>query len=858
MKPRRSPSSSSSPHLPSSPPPSHSRGAGLPTSKSTRVPSTPPSPSSFPAPKSSHTSSASSPRISNNHASPSRSSSSSSSNKHALDQQQQEQQQSSTKLEVKIARPDDPSGVAIIHPATMARMRVGYGDMLEVRGSFPGGGAGSKSSRRGGGGCDDGDGSGGGGCSWSGSSVVVPVACGNWLTQNCISMDIATCVKCDITPGEHALVELLAYPPCYSFSLTAKPLRELPDRLKDTPIGDFVGAALYSQVLPQSGTTVSVPILAQKIPFRIENSLPAFEEQQAFVVLPDATITITTDGDLPPSNATQHPQEQTSGSPMIPQSREQLTAFSAIAGLDNEIQVMRDLVEMPLLHSELFPKLGVRPPKGVLLYGPPGTGKTLLAHSTAVHCGVKLFSVSGSETMSKYVGESEAKLRAIFSSAAQNAPSIVLLDEIDSLCPKRDQATNEVERRVVSTLLTLMDGVKPAARVVVIATTNRLDTVDLALRRAGRFDRELEISVPNKRARQSILELLLHDTPHTLTPDEIVQLAAGTHGFVGADLRALCNEAAMFAIRRRKNHAQAARDAKENTLQVTLDDFIAGKAIIRPSAMREVLIDVPNVRWSDIGGHDSIKQQLTEVIDWPIKHAEAFMRMGIKPPSGVLLYGPPGCSKTLLAQALATESHLNFIAVKGPQLLKKYVGESEKAISDVFKKARQNAPSILFFDELDGMFGSERGVTAVNDRIMSQMLVEMDGVQTLRGVAVVAATNRPDLVDAALLRPGRIDRVLYVGPPDLQSREAILKIHLAKTPCSPSVDLHQLAVITEGYSGAELAGLCRSAAILAIRSSLEATQVEESHFKAALAAMDPPQITPSMVTQFRSFGAHHT
>lgn len=497
--------------------------------------------------------------------------------------------------------------------------------------------------------------------------------------------------------------------------------------------------------------------------------------------------------------------------------------YEDIGGLSDAIRKIREMVELPLKYPELFERLGVEAPKGVLLYGPPGTGKTLLAKAVANETNAAFFSISGPEIMSKFYGESEERLREIFRQAEENAPSIIFIDEIDAIAPKREEVTGEVEKRVVSQLLALMDGLKPRGRVVVIGATNRPNALDPALRRPGRFDREIEIGVPNKQGRLEILQIHTRGMP--LADDvDLEYLANVTHGFVGADLEALCKEAAMRALRRIIPEIDFEKEKIPaevlNKITVTMNDFLEALKEVEPSAMREVLVEVPNVKWEDIGGLHDVKLELQEAVEWPLKYPELFEHMDARPPKGILLYGPPGTGKTLLAKAVANESEANFISIKGPEVLSKWVGESERAIREVFRKAKQAAPSIIFFDEIDAIApvrGSGIGDSHVTERVISQLLTEMDGIEELRGVVVIAATNRPDMLDPALLRPGRFDKLLYVPPPDLEARKEILRIHTRKKPLADDVNLDDLAKRTEGYTGADLEALCNTAVMLAIR-----------------------------------------
>jgi transitional endoplasmic reticulum ATPase len=500
--------------------------------------------------------------------------------------------------------------------------------------------------------------------------------------------------------------------------------------------------------------------------------------------------------------------------------------YEDIGGLKDEVQKVREMIELPLKHPEIFERLGVEAPKGVLLHGPPGTGKTLLAKAVANETEAYFTSISGPEIMSKYYGESEERLREIFKEAEENAPSIIFIDELDSIAPKREEVTGEVERRVVAQLLAMMDGLKARGQVVVIGATNRVNAIDPALRRPGRFDREIEIGVPDRNGRKEILQIHTRGMP---LPDGeereriLNDFADKTHGFVGADIENLAKEAAMRALRRilPEIDLEATSIPAEvlDKISVTYDDFMEAFMDIEPSAMREVLVEVPDVEWKDIGGLEDAKQELREAVEWPLKYPELFNHMDAQPPKGILLYGPPGTGKTMLAKAVANMSEANFISVKGPEFLSKWVGESEKAVRETFRKARQAAPCIIFFDELDAI-APVRGASFdshVTERVISQLLTELDGLEELRGVVVIAATNRPDIVDPALLRPGRFDRLLYIPPPDLKAREAIFKIHTRKKPLGEDVSIEELAKRTAGYTGADIAAVCNEAVMLAIR-----------------------------------------
>jgi len=497
-------------------------------------------------------------------------------------------------------------------------------------------------------------------------------------------------------------------------------------------------------------------------------------------------------------------------------------SYEDIGGLEEEVRKVREMIELPLKHPELFERLGVEAPKGVLLHGPPGTGKTLLAKAVVSETNANFLSITGPEIMSKFYGESEERLREIFKQAEENAPSIIFIDEIDSIAPKRDEVTGETERRVVAQLLALMDGLESRGKVVVIGATNRPNALDPALRRPGRFDREIEINIPNRTGRAEILSIHTRGMPLDKDVD-LEQLADLTHGYAGADLSALCKEAAMRALRRVMPQLDLELEAIPaeilNSMTVTKDDFFGALRDMQPSSMREVLIERPNIHWDDIGGLEGPKQELMEAVEWPLKYSELYAHMGARAPKGVLLYGPPGTGKTLLAKAIATESQANFINVKGPEFLNKWVGESEKAVREIFRKARQAAPCIIFMDEIDSIV-PKRGMeedSRVTERIISQMLTEMDGLETLHNVVVIAATNRPDLIDEAILRPGRFDRIVAIPLPDFAARLQILKIHTKGMPVAADVNLEEIARKTEGFTGADLAAICNEAAILRIR-----------------------------------------
>ena len=598
---------------------------------------------------------------------------------------------------------------------------------------------------------------------------------------------------------------------------------------------DYLRQLLEGRVITR-GDRIPIGIMGRSIDLMVTSIQPP---APAVIITDDTEITLT---ERPPAAVREVPR----------------VTYEDIGGLSEEIRKIREMVELPLKYPELFERLGVEAPKGVLLYGPPGTGKTLLAKAVANETNAAFFSISGPEIMSKYYGESEERLREIFKQAEENAPSIIFIDEIDAIAPKREEVTGEVEKRVVSQLLALMDGLKPRGRVVVIGATNRPNALDPALRRPGRFDREIEIGVPNKKGRLEIFQIHTRGMP--LSEDvDLKKLASITHGFVGADIEALCKEAAMRALRRILPEIDFEKESIPaeilNKITVTMNDFMEALKDVEPSAMREVLVEVPTVKWEDIGGLKDVKLELQEVVEWPLKYPELFEHMDANPPKGVLLYGPPGTGKTLLAKAVANESEANFISVKGPELLSKWVGESERAVREIFRKAKQAAPSIIFFDEIDAIApvrGGGYGDSHVTERVISQLLTEMDGLEELRGVVVIAATNRPDIVDPALLRPGRFDKLLYVPLPDFEARKEILKIHTKRKPLAEDVDIDELARRTEGYTGADLAAICNTAVMLAIRECImssknpeearknaKSLKVYKRHFEEALKKVKP-------------------
>jgi transitional endoplasmic reticulum ATPase len=518
------------------------------------------------------------------------------------------------------------------------------------------------------------------------------------------------------------------------------------------------------------------------------------------------------------------------GTPLTREDEERLdeVGYDDLGGVRKQLAAIREMIELPLRHPTLFRTLGIKPPKGVLLHGPPGTGKTMIARAVANETGAFFFLINGPEIMSKMAGDSEANLRRAFEEAEKNAPAIIFIDEIDSIAPNRDKTNGELERRIVSMLLTLMDGVKGRGQIVVIGATNRSNSLDPALRRFGRFDREIELGVPDTEGRLEILHI--HTRNMRLHEDiDLEAIAEATHGFVGADLAQLCTEAALSCIREQMEFIDVEEETIDaeilSAMAVTQEHFTSGLKNTNPSVLRSTVVSVPNVSWEDIGGLEDVKKQLIEMVQWPFEHPEVFLKYGQKPSRGVLFFGPPGCGKTLLAKAVASESAANFISVKGPELLTMWFGESEANVREVFDKARTAAPCILFFDELDSIAKSRGGslgdAGGAGDRVMNQLLTEMDGVTSQKLVFFVGATNRPDILDPAMMRPGRLDSLIYIGLPDFEARVSIFKASLRKSPVDPEVDFEYLADRTEGFSGADIASICKSAAKHAIRMCID-------------------------------------
>ncbi|MDS0299280.1 CDC48 family AAA ATPase [Halogeometricum sp. S1BR25-6] len=626
----------------------------------------------------------------------------------------------------------------------------------------------------------------------------------------------------------------------------------LPQNLR---IGGNVGTYIRDKLSGQpvtKGQSIQLPLgfgfmtsSNQSVPVKVASTQP-----QGTVVITDSTEV----------QISQKPAEEIHGSGEDGSGEGPSVTYEDIGGLDRELEQVREMIELPMRHPQIFKRLGIEPPKGVLLHGPPGTGKTLIAKAVANEIDASFHTISGPEIMSKYYGESEEQLREIFEEAEESAPAIVFIDEIDSIAPKRGEAGGDVERRVVAQLLSLMDGLDERGEVVVIGATNRVDAIDPALRRGGRFDREIEIGVPDREGRKEILQVHTRSMP-TAEDVDLDEYADITHGFVGADVESLAKEAAMNALRRIRPQLDLDSDEIDTevleSLEVRDDDFKDAKKGIEPSALREVFVEVPDVTWEDVGGLEGTKERLRETIQWPLEYPEVFEQMDMQSAKGVMLYGPPGTGKTLLAKAVANESESNFISVKGPELLNKYVGESEKGVREIFKKARENAPTVVFFDEIDSIAterGRNSGDSGVSERVVSQLLTELDGLESLEDVVVIATSNRPDLIDSALLRPGRLDRHVHVPVPDEEARRAIFNVHTEHKPLADDVDLDKLARKTEGYVGADIEAVCREASMAASREFIRSVSREEvtesignvrvtmDHFETALDEV-PPSVT---------------
>ena len=654
-----------------------------------------------------------------------------------------------------------------------------------------------------------------------------------------IRLDGLQRANADVGMGDHVEVRRADVKPARRISIAPAQsnvrLSGSPELLRRTlfrrPLvaGDVVSTAVYQRTQSPSPSGQQPDEI-----FRTFFQQPAFALQEIRLVVvttvPRGVVQVAADTEIELLPEYTEPQE----------TRRADVTYDDIGGLGDTVEQVREMIELPLKHPELFQRLGIDPPKGVLLHGPPGTGKTLLARAVANEADAHFFSIAGPEIMGRHYGESEQRLREMFQQAEAQAPSIIFIDEIDSIAPKRSEVTGELERRVVAQLLTLMDGLEPRQNVVVIGATNRVNAIDEALRRPGRFDREIVIGVPDTPGRREVLAIHTRGMP--LTEDvRVDELARSTYGFVGADMAALVREAAMEALRRNLPNihldgGEIPGEVLEN-IRVERNDFLEALKRVQPSAMREIMIQVPNVSWDEVGGLDEAKRQLQDGIELPLKHPEAFRRLGIRPANGFLLYGPPGTGKTLLAKAVARQAEANFIAAKSADLLSKWYGESEQQISRLFQRARQVAPTVIFIDEIDSLAphrGGGIGEPAVTERVVNTLLAEMDGLESLQGVVVVGATNRPTLLDSALLRPGRFDELIYVSVPSLEGRLQILRIHTAGMPLAADVDIEALAEKTHGYTGADLEDLTRRAGLNALRADLQAGEVSMAFFSSAI------------------------
>jgi len=685
-------------------------------------------------------------------------------------------------VELKVSRLDNQRyagrGIAVINDSVMEELGISSGDIIEV----------------------------------SGDRNTVAKATPAEIPSGLIAIDgetrknadVRIDEKVEVSPAETEVADRITVAPAQPVRIRGSAghlERRLKEALVDRPV--------------KKGQIFQHSLLNNRLVFVVKSTSPG----DAVVVNRNTTV------EWDPEPATEEDLEGSSGD--VPD-----VTYEDIGGLNEELEQVREMIELPLRHPELFEQLGIEPPKGVLLYGPPGTGKTMIAKAVANEVDATFSTVSGPEIMSKYYGESEEQLREIFEEAEENSPAIIFIDEIDSIAPSRDEVGGEMERRIVAQLLSLMDGLEERGDVMVIAATNRVDAVDNALRRGGRFDREIEIGVPDRDGRLEILQI--HSRSMPLTDEvELGEYADQTYGFVGADIATLTKEAAMSALRRVRpridiEEEEIPADVLDD-LKVGVDDFEGAMRAVEPSAMREVFVEVPDVTYDDVGGLDDVKQELVEAIEWPLQYPQVFEELNTEPPKGILMYGPPGTGKTLLAKAVANASDSNFIAVKGPELLNKYVGESEKGVREVFKKARQNSPTIIFFDEIDSI-APERGGSfdsQVTERVVSQLLTELDGVEELKNVKVIAATNRPDRIDNALLRPGRLDSLVEVPIPDEEARREILRIHTRGSPLADGVDLNRIAERTEGYTGSDLEALARAASMNAMRSFIESVGPDE-------------------------------
>lgn len=707
---------------------------------------------------------------------------------------------SETQLRVGDARQRDVGrGIARIDQRTMQKLEISAGDVIEI-------------------------------CGKRTTSAIAWPAYSEDQNRDLLRIDGFTRKNAGVAINEYVVVKPVKVKTVVSLTLAPVDMR----LNVDEDFTNFVRNRLMERTLVEGDTTL-VMMLGHAIPFTVMKTRP------------HGIVKVTNETKLTILN---EPAPEGKGLPR--------TTYEDVGGLQEEIQRVREMVELPLRHPELFQRLGIEPPKGVLLHGPPGCGKTLLARAVANESEANFFSINGPEIMSKFYGESEARLREIFQQAQQNAPGIIFIDELDAIAPKREEVTGEVERRVVAQLLALMDGLSGRGNVIVIGATNRPGALDPALRRPGRFDREIEIGVPDKHGRYDIVQIHTRGMPLAHDVD-LKKLSDMTHGYTGADVSALGRETAMKSLRRYLPQINLEEErippSVLEKMEVTMEDFINAYKEITPTAMREVYIEVPTTRWEDIGGLEEVKEDLKEAVEWPLNTPEIFVRLGIKPPKGILLFGPPGCGKTLLAKAVATESAANFITVKGPEVFSKWVGESEKAIREVFRKARMAAPAIIFFDEIDSLVprrGAGFSDSGASERVISQLLTEMDGMVSLEDIVIIAATNRPDIVDPAILRPGRFDRLIYVPEPDEKSRVQIFKLYTKDMPLAKNVDTASLAALAKNHSGADISALCREAAMFALKKDINAKEVTLSDFEEAKKRVGP-SVTPDMEKWYKSF-----
>ncbi|MEA3557927.1 MAG: CDC48 family AAA ATPase [Candidatus Thermoplasmatota archaeon] len=633
--------------------------------------------------------------------------------------------------------------------------------------------------------------------------------------KSIIRIDGITRKNADASIGDRVVIKKVDPKPAEKINISPA-IKEVPHLQFANGIDNFIKKSLLKRPVHTGDTLIiqGIALMGSQLPFVVASTKPK------------GVVQITVDTEIKISKEN------------IQEDFISRVAYEDIGGLRDELKRVREIIELPLKHQELFDRLGIEPPKGVLLHGPPGTGKTLIAKAVATESGASFYSIQGPEIMNKYYGQTEENLRKKFQEAEENLPAIIFIDEIDSIAPKRDEVKGEVERRVVAQLLTLMDGLEEKGRLIVIAATNRVNHIDAALRRPGRFDREIEIGVPDISSRIEILQV--HTRAMPLSKDvDLESLADLTHGFVGADLASLAREGAMKSLRRYLPDIDLDRPITTTmleSLEVEMNDFKDALKEIEPSTMREVFIEVPKVKWEQIGGLEEVKQKLRETVEWPLTDPEAFIRIGVKAPSGVLLYGPPGTGKTLMAKAIATETNANFISIKGPEVLSKWVGDSEKAVREIFKKARQVAPCIIFLDEIDALAPTRSSATQshVSERLVNQLLTSMDGIEDTEGVIVIGATNRPDILDQALLRSGRFDRMIFVGPPELEERKNIFKVHTKNMPLDRNVIIDELAERTEGYTGADIEGICREAGIIALRKDMGTKKVSLNDFEESM------------------------